>query len=214
MAKLEDDGLNLAMQDWKIHEVEVDPLLVANEFASIPGFHVVMKKTKETKFIPLLDAELAKSALRFPTMYFDRPTILKRNIDRGNIHGRKKKAIKDFQAIVRALNQEQSLLNETEQTDDNILALIDEKKTTRKLVDPKGVTAEISAKRFANRMAREKCRESNGGEEVPESNGGEEVKQLKRLKKNSDLKGVDDEALEVSPAKARAEDDAVPMERY
>jgi len=50
MAKLEDDGLNLAMQDWKIQEVEVDPLLVANEFASIPGFHVVMKKTKETKY--------------------------------------------------------------------------------------------------------------------------------------------------------------------
>ena len=139
----------------------------------------------------------------FPDREFDRPTIVARNAQRSSIGARKKTLITNFRVAVRALNQEQTLLDELQETDDNVLLLLTEKKITRKLVDPKGARAEISARRW-------ECKQSRLQTEVDQVVEDQRslwvpMGERKRLKRNNRF--VDDEAEEALPGE---EDEAEP----
>jgi hypothetical protein len=207
MMEAREDVLTETMKAWNLEpqkEEKVEPGTVGAEFADIPGFHVNMDEKPVTKFIKVetMEEAIARMTRPFPGKDFARADIVKRNAERTSLVGRKKNALRDFKTKVRALNQEQSMLDETQQTDDNVLALIDEKKTTRKLVDPKGVTADISAKREANRRARDEA-QAQLLLEQQQDNRWTAPRSNKRLKRN---RMVDDEAEEVDPEEAERED--------
>jgi hypothetical protein len=188
------DMLSQTMQKWNLEE-KADPDAPVDEFSCIPGFHTVVKKKPETKFIKVqtLEEKLAEMTQGFPGKDFDRVTIVARNAQRSSIGGRKKTLIFNFRKAVRALNQEQSLLDELQETDDNVLLLIDEKKTTLKLVDPKAVKAANSQRRWECKQARLQL---EADQMVAQQQMQWEGNSRKRLKRN---RHIDDEAEEAPP---------------
>jgi hypothetical protein len=193
MAK-QGDMLTQTLEKWHLEE-KVDPDAPATEFSCISGFHTVVKKKPETKFIKVqtLEEKLAEMTQDFPQHEFDRATIVARNAQRSSIIGKKKMLITNFRIAVRALNQEQSLLDELEETDDNVFLLIGEKKTTRKLVEPKAVKAENSQRRWECKQARIKF---EADQLVAQQQVQWEGNSRKRLKRN---RYADDEAEEAPP---------------
>jgi hypothetical protein len=198
--------LTETMAKWNLEE-KVDHAAPESEFSCIPGFHTVVRPKPKTKFIKVktLEEKLADTTKDFPEQDFARATIITRNAQRSSLGGRKKILILNFRAAVRALNQEQSLLDELEETDDNVFLLIGEKKTTRKLTDPKGVAAENSARRWECKQAR---LQADADQMVHQQQLQWKAQSRKRLKRNG---LVDDEAEEAPPGEE--EEDAASEER-
>jgi len=139
-----DEALSGAAQELSISRVEFD-------YSKIPGY-----KSEETEFpkVKKLRALTDQMISKMPRYRFGIETVRGRITDRGTIEARilKEKRRNLFQ--MRALDQEQSMLKETQETDDNCLALWAEAETTRNLTEKETVKAEKKAKREQAKYAR------------------------------------------------------------
>lgn len=195
MAKPEIDALTAAAENWgfALRNPSVDE---KDEFAAIPGFHLVIESKPKTKFIKAetLQERTSRMIAALPQFQFDLFSIRKRKMMRKDLQTKKEDLISNFQAAVRALNQEQSVLDETKQTDENICLLKKEADTLEKLTDPVGRTARISALRRKNKEERAAFQAQNLIEQ--QESQWRAVGGNKRLKRNRFL---DDEAEEAPP---------------
>jgi len=201
MAKQEVDELARLAEKWGMMEVKQEIQGLSAEdaaFADLPGFRVMMKQTPETKLMTLetlgQKTERMIAACKYPCDDF---SIKKRNDQRKDLQARKEKLLFDFRIAIRALDQEQSVLDETKGVDTNIMVLKKEADTVERLTDPAGRTARIAAQRKANKEERAAFQAQKQYEAqalLQQQDTHWEATRHKRLKRN---RMVDDEAEEV-----------------
>lgn len=204
MAKQEVDVLTALAASLGLAEVKTPPGLEDDEFSVIPGFHTVVEEKPKTKLIKTetLEVRTQKMKAALSTYQFDKLSIRRRRKQRADLQARKEALVFEFKKAVRALNQEQSVLDETRQTDENVILLEAEADTFEKLTDPLGRTARISAQRLANKLEREAFQAEKAAKEAQSMIEQQNSQWLaarggaKRLKRN---RHIDDEAEEAPP---------------
>jgi len=192
-------------------------------FDSMPGFVPLSKMAAPSgKAPPPTKESLAQQerdyASRLPHHKFDAENISIRKADRKTIDARETTETERHDAAVFAFKQERLMLDETEQTDKNILLLWKGSVLIENLTDKASVKAKNKAKRAENRRALEAAKPRQPVLRIVDREPQEPrwsralLKSLGRGHRVGGKKRRIPEAVEVSPEEAQAEDDAISAE--